>query len=74
MNIEQDHLDSRLRQQISSIGLQEFRRQALKGLKLKTVIKVLHRTLNMQHHAPTRSKGSNSRFNKKPEQQTSTCP
>jgi hypothetical protein len=41
MNIEQDRLETQLQSHISSVGLQGFRRQALKGLKLKTVIKVL---------------------------------
>ncbi|WIA19912.1 hypothetical protein OEZ85_005805 [Tetradesmus obliquus] len=42
MNIEQDRLESRIVNQIQDIGLSEFRRQALKGLKLKTVIKESH--------------------------------
>ncbi|WIA40205.1 hypothetical protein OEZ86_013593 [Tetradesmus obliquus] len=42
MNIEQDRLEFRIVNQIQDIGLSEFRRQALKGLKLKTVIKESH--------------------------------
>jgi hypothetical protein len=47
MNIEQDCLEARIRNQIRDSGLLEFRRQALKGLKLKTVIKVQQHTVHL---------------------------
>lgn len=41
MNTEQDVVNLKVQNQISLLGLTDFRRQVLRSLKLKSVIKVL---------------------------------